>query len=174
MVASGSSTVGWEVVTVQAVIGSSKVETNVAINTRIHNRGQRSTFVLGVPDPVVFRSHGAMPPGVRLQDVLLRAVRPVSDGGTHMRRRVVHVPPVFAIQLNRLYEGPGRVGDGVRDTPVLFPPAIGLDPIFGLGEATVRVLRAVVVDGDSQGDEGHLWNHAELGSLDLRVARISA
>ena len=101
-----------------------------------------------------------------MEDVLWREVQSVSDGGTQMRRTVVRVPPVFVIELNRLYEDSGPDGDGslqVRDTPVLFPPAIDLDAIFGLGEETVRVLRAVVVDGGSQGGEGRFWSYVGLG-----------
>jgi hypothetical protein len=38
-----------------------------------------------------------------------------------------------------------------------------LAPVSGFGEGTVRVLRSVVVDDDSQGDQGHLWSCVELG-----------
>jgi hypothetical protein len=101
-----------------------------------------------------------------LEDVLLREVEQVSDGGTNMGLTVVRGPSVLVIELNRLYEDSGLDGDGsfrVRDTPVLFPPAFDLDPIFGLGEETVRVLRAGVVDGGSQGEEGRFWSYVGLG-----------
>jgi hypothetical protein len=155
-----------EGVTDRAVIESFKVETIVAINIRNQIRDQRPTFVVGIPEPAVVRRNEPVPPGVRLEDVLWREVQPVSGGGTQMRRTVVRVPPVFVIELNRLCEDSGPDGDGgfqVRDTPVLFPPAIDLDPIFGLGEETVLGLRAVVVDGGSQGDEGHIWCYVGLG-----------
>jgi hypothetical protein len=102
-----------------------------------------------------------------LENVLFREIQPVSDGGTQMRRRVMRVPPVFMIELNRLCEDSGPVWDGwfqVRDTPVLFPMAIDLEPIFGLGEETVRVLWTVAVDGGSQGDEGHFWRSVGFGA----------
>jgi hypothetical protein len=73
---------------------------------------------VGVPEPAVFRNE-SVPPGVRLEDVLWREVQPASDGGTQMRRRVMHVPPVFVSGLNRLYEDSGQDGDGlfqVRET----------------------------------------------------------
>jgi hypothetical protein len=92
-----------------------------------------------------------------------------------MRRTVVRVPPVFVIELNRLYEDTGPDGGGslqVRDTPVLFPPAIDLNPILGLGQETVRVLRAVVVDGGSQGGEGHFWSYVGLGERWFELDRM--
>jgi hypothetical protein len=113
-----------EGVTDRAVIESFKVETIVAINFRDQIRAGRPTFVVGVPEPAVFRNSGAVPAGVRLEDVLWHEVQPLRDGGTQMRQTVVRVPPVFVIELNCLYEDSGPDGGGsfqVRDYAGLVP-----------------------------------------------------
>jgi hypothetical protein len=149
-------------VTLPDVLGSFTIRSRVTINRRVLPSGDcaEPTFVVAVPD------HDVSVPGVWLEDLLASEVRPMNEGARAFARKVVLVPPVFVVELNRVDADSEPDQDGayrVRPTQVLFPPIIDLGPIFGIGSEAVRVLRAVVVHGDSDGEAGHFWSYVGLG-----------